>query len=1023
MSDLKNVLKAGFLLSASLLATGCGDNKSSDTAGNDGGNGSGPKPEVNPTVVPSPVRSTKFDLGNFSIHFTQTGQQVNTFPVTVPEAFEGKYDVFKNQKTDQKPDQKPSLLPLQNSLVKISSYKNPKDDGSLLFDAKQLAGGTVAGIVLNGSIDGETRYTVPAEIQGEMSTGVLVCRNAKLTAADDKPASITSGYTYVGIDAAIGYNVLRQKQDGTELKVPVGINSQIEESSPTAMSADTPTVTGLADTPTSTTTAIKEKLISAATASKSTKASKVDNPEAQKDKAVPSVAKAPEASKITLVTKKPNQLIRDKLASAGIVLLEDHGALDIAGRIATVDAKDTVITALALDHPVLQNVPELATNTVSKEVAKTLPTNPKILADKKEADKAVAEALKAKTKADKALNAAEEEYAKAQRASDTAKVALNDLPKQRPATGQPSKDLADQIAAATTAQKEAEKKAIAAKKARDDAKVAAQKASEAYAAASNPASKKTQATAETVADASKATADKTAATQAFIEDSTGAKKFFFTVEDGGFYAEIGDLTVGTNVVYHANTGHALWVHKLTLNADLGVHALADLHTFDKLKQSDLSSFVATSGDKIVKGQNMMKILQDEGHSTQTSNVAESSGTTPYLHYDSNTQFPLWVSESDPGLNKLVLKGVDLAPGVSLEAGVYAMPLVKDMSMKLLNSSDSADFVLANKDGQPVIRVTEWKIVSNGYADLVLLIKVVQDASSKPMSSDTLNRVLMSADVQAGRSVASSTLAGLVSKLDPSNLVSGSFANLSTSRINQAAQVASLTRGVSAANAEKLGAVEQYNVTFNYAGAQFGLSYNVEGGNAFSSRTGTTSFGANVATDMFGLKAIVSAEASVDAGKNAYAASSVASYNAGLTFAKAYSLGGLSVVPMGGLGVSSNALNSYSAVVPMAAGALGLSMNDVSFSAATFHAGVSVALDDAVATVAGANASLTLGVAGYLASAADAKLSTSEGKSFDLQFDGSAVTPYAQFGLGLASGEKLNTLVSSGIVAINFGLDR
>jgi hypothetical protein len=175
--------------------------------------------------------------------------------------------------------------------------------------------------------------------------------------------------------------------------------------------------------------------------------------------------------------------------------------------------------------------------------------------------------------------------------------------------------------------------------------------------------------------------------------------------------------------------------------------------------------------------------------------------------------------------------------------------------------------------------------------------------------------------------------------------------------------------------------------------------------------------------VLGLKAIVSAEASVDAGKNAYAASSLASYNAGVTFAKAYSLGGLSVVPMGGFGVSSNALNSYSAVVPMAASALGLYMNDVSFTAATFHAGVNLALDDFVAAATGANASLTLGVAGYLASSANATLSTSEGKSSDLQFGGDAVTPYAQFNLGFATGEKLNTMVSSGIVAVNFGLDR
>jgi hypothetical protein len=175
--------------------------------------------------------------------------------------------------------------------------------------------------------------------------------------------------------------------------------------------------------------------------------------------------------------------------------------------------------------------------------------------------------------------------------------------------------------------------------------------------------------------------------------------------------------------------------------------------------------------------------------------------------------------------------------------------------------------------------------------------------------------------------------------------------------------------------------------------------------------------------MLGLKAIVSAEASVDAGKSTFVDASVASYNAGLTFAKAYNAAGLSVVPMAGFGVSSNALNGYTAVVPMAAGALGLSMNDVSFSAATFHAGVNVALDDFVAKASGVNASLTFGVAGYLAANANAKLSTNEGVSTDIAFEGSSATPYAQFNLGLASGETLNALISSGSVAVNFGFDR
>jgi hypothetical protein len=461
---------------------------------------------------------------------------------------------------------------------------------------------------------------------------------------------------------------------------------------------------------------------------------------------------------------------------------------------------------------------------------------------------------------------------------------------------------------------------------------------------------------------------------------------------------------------------------LTLAQSLNVRVLAEAHTFDKLAVTDLTKFVseaAPGADKVAKGQDMMTTLSKEGHSVQTSDVVEAAGTvSAYVHYDSHTSFPLWVAAANVTAGKtLTLEGIDLDTGVTLEAGVYAMPLVKDMSGKLPNSSGKA--AIAIGDGS--FEIKEWKVMSNGYFDMVLVARVA--AKGAALSSGAFDRALMSSNAQAGRSVASATLDGVVAKLDPTNLVSTSFASLSSSRLNQASQIASLARGVSVANAEKLGAVEQYAVTFNHAGAQFGLTYNLDGGNAFSSNKGTTSFGANVASDVLGLKAIVSAEASVDAGKNAYASSALASYNAGVTFAKAYSLGGLSVVPMGGFGVSSNALNSYSAVVPMAAGMLGLSMNDVSFTAATFHAGVNLALDDFVATATGANASLTLGVAGYLASSANATLSTSEGKSSALQFGGDAVTPYAQFNLGFATGEKLNTMVSSGIVAVNFGLDR
>jgi hypothetical protein len=353
-----------------------------------------------------------------------------------------------------------------------------------------------------------------------------------------------------------------------------------------------------------------------------------------------------------------------------------------------------------------------------------------------------------------------------------------------------------------------------------------------------------------------------------------------------------------------------------------------------------------------------------------------------------------------------------------------MPLVKDFTGTLANNEGSAGIVLADPEGKAstTLQVNGWKVMSNGYHDYVLLVEVAAK-SGLNLSAGMIDHVLMSAEAQGGRSVSAHVLDAVTARLNPVNLVETSFANLSTSRINQAAQFASLARGVNVATAETLGAVEQYAVSFNHGSTQVGFTYNIDSGNAFATNRGATSLGVNVASRVLGLTAIASADVSVDAGKNAYASTSHASYNAGLTFAKAYGLGGLSIVPMAGFGLASNALNNYSAVVPMVAGSLGLYMSNVSFSAATFHAGVNVALDNVVEADTGVNASLAFGLAGYLASTADATLSTSEGKSADLKFDGHSVAPYAQFNLGFNSGEKVNALISTGIVAVNFGIDR
>lgn len=527
----------------------------------------------------------------------------------------------------------------------------------------------------------------------------------------------------------------------------------------------------------------------------------------------------------------------------------------------------------------------------------------------------------------------------------------------------------------------------------------------------------------------KALVSKDAISQSLVKQSGGTHHFLYEIKQGGYSAEIGSLAVGEKTDIQVIAHHALVVHDLNLNADLGVRLYVEGHTWDKLSNTTTWASISTDG------QAMMKMLAANDHAVHESDIVEEGkATIQYQHFDSNTPFAMYVTNSvtngtgtsstaGPGTHNLVLRAIDFAPGQTIEAGVYAMPLVKDFTgvlSKLKENDKSATVTLATPS---TLIVKDWKIMSNGYHDLVLFANVETGGNSLGLGSGVVTGLLMGSKAQDGRSVLTATVDGVVERLNPTNLIAASFANLSTSRINQAAQFASLARGVNGTTTAKLGAVEQYAVSFNHNGTQVGFTYNLEGGNAFAGAKGSTSFGANVASDVLGLKAIVSVDASADAGKNAYATVSNASYNAGLTFAKAYSLGGLSVVPMTGFGVASNALNGYSAVVPMAAGSLGLHMNDVAFSAATYHAGVNVALDEFVAASAGVNASLAFGVAGYLAATADAKLSTSEGKSADLQFGGSSVTPYAQFNVGFASGEKVNALISSSAAAVSFGIDR
>ena len=899
MSDLKNVLKAGLLVTASLFATGCGDK---DT-------GTAPAPAPSPSPSPAPngdsTTSVKSEVPSFVLNLKDVRESLFKSglsaylldaPTDAAKGYGADFDIIAKLKpapnVTKLATAAPKVAPVaafdKNALVERMGLHSPAGESfALKFTDPKLFPAAkptiIGGLVLDGKVDDTLRSTIRATVTTDgvrpVDTNLVILRSAVLKPGATKDAVISTPYAYVGIDAAIGYDFARESADGKEIVLPVTVHATPTDAA--KLSAGT------------------------ATQSKATQATKVPTLTNAKtaDKAVKAPTAAVAGKKLTLKMVKPGSDQKIMLDKAGLNVRASKGALDIGGRIAHVDASDVVISAISADQPELTSVEGVAI-----------------------------------------------------------------------------------------------------------AKLAATKV-------------KSTSTTQTAQKASDATKGKTAVPQG--KDVAG--KFIATVKPTtvnadktitGLYADIGELKVGAGTEFQALAHHSLLVHNLVLANDLEVSVFTQDHSLTKLTKLTWATAAAKDGQGL-----MQSLSEEENHPISKFGVTGDAAKT-YYHYDSFTPFPLWVAGATVTAGKtLKFTQLTLDTDVKLEAGVYVYPLVKDLSASLPDSTGAANITLAADDSaHKALEIKNWKIIRNGYDDVVLLVNVTAKAPLA-LSAGTFERALMSSKAQGRHSVATATLDAVVSKLDPTNLVSASFASLSSSRLNQASQIASLARGVDSASAEKLGAVEQYSVTFNHAGAQFGLTYNLDGGNAFSSSKGTTSFGANVASDVMGLKAIVSAEASVDAGKNAYASSSLASYNAGVTFAKAYSLGGLSVVPMGGFGVSSNALNSYSAVVPMAASALGLYMNDVSFTAATFHAGVNLALDDFVAAATGANASLTLGVAGYLASSANATLSTSEGKSSDLQFGGDAVTPYAQFNLGFATGEKLNTMVSSGIVAVNFGLDR
>lgn len=918
MSDLKKVLKAGFLITASFFATGC----SSDNA--DGSTTTPKKPDGGGTGGNGGTTATKSAVLTATPNLAMAVDSLMKVGYSAVDlgsvADYGKdYDVFKKLQTHGAESAPLALSagvtvqPKPASLLNLTNLKMKPAD-TLLFDASVFGASDkdhIGALFLAGAIDGSTRYVATSNLKGNLKVPALAVRNAVIRGAGGTSASsISAFYAYVGVDAALGYESARVDAKGAAEAIPVSVHAE-----PTAPAAALALSAGAAKASTSTQT----KGVTTAAAKTS----------AVKEAAKTTAKTAPTAATtgaLVLKSLPGSAELEGKLDAAGLhVFGPKLGAFDIAGRVSEMETENTVVSSVN-GHVVELDIPAAVTTAAGASGVTT--------------------AAKTTTK--------------------TSKLALS---------------------AATTA-----------KPAATTAKTAVTKP---------PAQPTAHATSQTL-----------------VKPTAGAHKFLFEIKHG-YHAEVGKWTVKAGSEMHAIPHQSLIVHELDLSAaDLGIRINANAHAMEKLTGA-IADFDATGGtdaDKTTKGQAMMEKLVKEGHAIHVSDVVEESGDAKqYHHFDSHTSFPLWVVGDVKGAGKkLELKGIDVNGG-TFEAGTYAMPLVKDFTMKLPNSSGSTAFDLGNAKG---LQAKSWKIISNGYNDMVLLVEVgAKSSGSLALGSGVVHSILMGSDAQSGRSALSATVDRVVERLNPTNVAAVSFANLSTARINQAAQIASLTRGVNGAVAETLGAVEHYAVSFNHNGTNVGFTYSLNGGNAFAEAKGSSSLGVNVASDVAGFKAIVSADASVDAAKNAYVSASNAAYNAGVTFAKAYSLGGLSVVPMAGFGVASNAINGYSAVVPMAVSSLGLSMNDASFAAATFHAGVNVALDEFVATESGLNASLAFGVAGYLASTANATLSTSEGKSANLQFGGNAVTPYAQFNLGFNTGEKVNAMISSGLTAVNFGIDR
>lgn len=769
MSDFKNVLKAGFLVTASLLATGCSDDNKSDTGSTPspapgGGGASSGKPEYlthAPNIGVALTALTNPATGGLTQQTLAKASGFGTVDVFATVATAGAATPLALSSGAAAPKLKVDA----KSLVNLTGLKMVDGD-KLTLDASKFSAAAdqhIGALFLEGTIEGTTRSSATAGLKGTLKTPALFVRNGVIN-GDGAQGTINAVYAFVGVDAALGYESPRADKTGKAVVMPADVNAQPKAG--LALSAGTKKGTATAST--------KHTSVKGVSGSHAAKHSTVKGAASAKAKH-PHVAHG--TNTLVLASGKITAELEKNLDAAGLHVYGTHGAVDISGRLHTLTTTNSVVTsgnAIPIEYGTPEAVDKAAT---AAGIDHKTPTPKRTT--KKKASLALA-AAKSKSKA-----------------------------------------------------------------------TSAKKASKGHPSPTKPSNHQT------------------------LVKKGSEHHFLFEIVDG-YHAEVDTWNVGAGSEYNVVSNQHLIVHNLNLTDNLGVRVYADGEAFDRLDAgTNWADFVASdvAADKITNGQKMMDILHAHEHGVEFSDIVEESNETvkEYAHYGSHTSFPLYVvgKVTNTAKKSLQLVGIDLdelKPGIT-EAGIYVMPLVKDFTMSLPNSSGTTSVTLANHDGNAStsLKVKEWKVISNGYNDYVLAVDVVAAGSSLGLGSGAVERALMGSAAQGGRSALTATLNGVVERLNPTHLIAKSFENSATARINQAAQFASLARGVNVVAAETLGAVEQYAVSFNHNGTQVGFTYNLDGGNGLSGK-GASSFGMNVASKVLGLTAIVSADASVDAAK-------------------------------------------------------------------------------------------------------------------------------------------------------------